>query len=81
MKKLNHSFIRSRRTDLKITLQEMAETLDFKNASTYMKYEKDEYSFRAEHLPVIANKLNCNIQDLFFEGDFAESAKSKRNTA
>jgi transcriptional regulator with XRE-family HTH domain len=45
----------------------MAESMGLKNASTYMKYEKGEYSFRAEHLPILAKTLNCEIQDLFEE--------------
>jgi hypothetical protein len=44
----------------------MAETLGFKNASTYLKYEKGEYGFRAAHMPVLAKKLGCELRDLFF---------------
>ncbi len=77
MKKLNLSYIQKRRTNKRITLQEMAEVLGFKNASTYMKYEKGDYSFRAEHLPPIAIKLDCEIQDLFFENNFAKTANHK----
>ncbi len=56
----------------------MAEILGFKNASTYMKYEKGDYSFKAAHLPAIARKLGCQVQDLFFENNFVETANNKQ---
>lgn len=72
--KLNLGFINLQRKKYEISLQEMAESLGFKNASTYMKYEKGEYSFKADHLPIIANKLNCSINDLFFSNELAKIA-------
>jgi len=81
MKKLNLNLIYKKRKDKQITLQEMAEIMGLKNASTYMKYEKGEYSFRAEHLPVLAKTLNCEIQDLFFEDRLAKLAIAHSNTA
>lgn len=74
MKKLNLNLIRKKRKDSQMTLQEMAEIMGLKNASTYMKYEKGDYSFKAEHLPVLAKVLNCEIQDLFFENRLAKLA-------
>lgn len=74
MKKLNLKIIYQKRKSQQITLQAMAETLGFKNASTYMKYEKGEYLFKAEHLPFLAKILDCEIQDLFFEEVFASLA-------
>ena len=64
---LNLKLIRQKRKDKHITLQEMAEVMGLKNASTYMKYEKGEYSFRAEHLPLLAKTFGCTIQDLFLK--------------
>ena len=82
MKMLNLEFIAKRRSELKLTLQEMATALGFKNASTYMKYEKGEYAFSANHLPVIAKVLGCDIKELFFENQFAKPAnKSAKNSA
>jgi transcriptional regulator with XRE-family HTH domain len=72
--KLNLEFIKKRRQLLNLSLQELAETLDFKNASTYMKYENGEYQFKANHLPVLASKLLCKIE-IFFDDDFAKIAK------
>lgn len=66
MKILNLNFISKRRQELKITLQEMAQELGFKNASTYLKYENGEYLFKANHLPKLAKKLRCTIDQLFF---------------
>ncbi|MEH7814263.1 helix-turn-helix transcriptional regulator [Bacillus toyonensis] len=65
MRKLNLNFIQRRRSELEITLLELAIILGFKNASTYMKYEKGDYTFKADHLPIIATALDCEIEDLF----------------
>ncbi|XOS94569.1 hypothetical protein ACLMAB_10720 [Brevibacillus laterosporus] len=45
----------------------MAETLGFKNASTYMKYERGTYCFKANHVPALSKKLNCKIEKLFLK--------------
>ncbi|MDH6370583.1 transcriptional regulator with XRE-family HTH domain [Paenibacillus sp. PastF-3] len=76
MGNFNLEFIKKRRQELNLSLQEMAESLGFKNASTYMKYEDGTYLFKANHLPILANKLNANIED-FFAQNFAEIAKSE----
>ncbi|MDC6155679.1 helix-turn-helix transcriptional regulator [Bacillus albus] len=65
MEKLNLDFIQNRRLELDITLLDLAKVLGFKNASTYMKYEKGNYTFKANHLPLIARVLDCKIEDLF----------------
>lgn len=70
---LKLDFIKKRRQDLNLSLQEMAESLGFKNASTYMKYEEGEYAFKAYQLPILANKLDCKIEN-FFNENFAELA-------
>ncbi|MDA7028657.1 helix-turn-helix transcriptional regulator [Bacillus sp. CLL-7-23] len=61
----NLEFVKSRRNSKQIKLQHMANALGFKNASTYMKYENGEYSFKANHLPVLATELECEISDFF----------------
>lgn len=61
----NLMFIKKRRLELDLTLQEMANKLGFKNASTYLKYESGEYSFKAEQLPMLANALDCNLVKFF----------------
>jgi transcriptional regulator with XRE-family HTH domain len=65
MKTLNLEYIKQRRLTFEISLQEMANKLGFKNASTYMKYENGTYSFKADHLPLLAKVLKCNINDFF----------------
>lgn len=60
---LNLIFIKDKRQKLNLSLQEMAESLGFKNASTYMKYEDGSYSFKANHLPILAKKLDAKIED------------------
>lgn len=70
---INLIFIKDRRIALGITLQEMADILGLKNASTYLKYEKGEYLFKAIQLPALAQKLECNISN-FFESNFAKTA-------
>ncbi|KMY49200.1 helix-turn-helix domain-containing protein [Peribacillus loiseleuriae] len=65
MKTLQLEYIKRRRQTLGISLQEMAEWLGFKNASTYLKYEAGTYAFKAEQLPGLAGILNCEINDFF----------------
>lgn len=65
MERVNLSFIARRRVECGYTQQKMAELLGFKNASTYLKYERGEYGFKAVHIPVLAKKLGCEMRDLF----------------
>jgi len=65
LKVLNLDFIKEKRQQLNKTLQDLAEPLGMKNASTYMKYENGTYSFKAEQLPILAKELECEIQDFF----------------
>ena len=67
---LNLKFIINRRLEKKITRQHMAEKLGFKNASTYMKYEKGQYIFKASMLPILAKELGCEISDFFCKINF-----------
>jgi transcriptional regulator with XRE-family HTH domain len=73
MQTINLIFIKERRIDLEITMQDMADKLGFKNASTYLKYENGAYSFKADHLPLLSKILNCNIDD-FFKQKVAKTA-------
>lgn len=73
MKTLNLHFIKSQRQLMNISLQEMAEHLGFKNASTYLKYENGTYAFKADQLPRLALALGCNITD-FFVNKIAKTA-------
>lgn len=65
MESLDLQFIKNRRNDLGENLQEMADSMEMKNASTYMKYENGTYAFKAEHLPKLAKVLKCKIPDFF----------------
>ncbi|MEJ8548371.1 helix-turn-helix domain-containing protein [Brevibacillus borstelensis] len=65
MERINLEFIARRRMEFGITLQDMAFALGFKNASTYLKYEKGEYDFKAKHLPMLTRMLSCELRDLF----------------
>ncbi|MFP9128517.1 helix-turn-helix domain-containing protein [Niallia sp. BSM11] len=65
MNELNLIFIKKQRLNLDLTLQEMANFLGFKNASTYLKYENGDYLFKAQHLPTLAEVLNCKIDNFF----------------
>lgn len=65
MESLDLNFIKNQRIKLGETLQEMAESMEMKNASTYMKYENGNYAFKAEQLPQLAKVLNCKIPDFF----------------
>lgn len=63
--KINLDFIKSERDKNNITLIEMSTALGFKNASTYLKYENGDYTFKANMLPILAEKFNCTIDDFF----------------
>lgn len=73
MKTLDLNFIKKRRIEIGKTLQEMADSLGMKNASTYMKYENGTYSFKADQLPLLAETLKCRITD-FFNQNVAKTA-------
>jgi len=75
--KLNLAYIVRRRNELGLTLQEMAEALGFKHASTYHKYETGQYSFRANHLPMIARKLLCTLDALYADTDLRKQKNIK----
>ncbi|QKS70217.1 helix-turn-helix transcriptional regulator [Paenalkalicoccus suaedae] len=78
MRTFNLIYIKNRRKELQISLQEMAVSLGFKNASTYMKYERGDYSFKAEHLPLLAKELNCKIENFFSLNVVKTATKRKR---
>lgn len=59
--------IRNRRIELNLSQQELARALGFKDASTYLKYERGEYSLKAKQLPVLAEILQCKVTDFFVQ--------------
>lgn len=61
----NLVLIRNRRIELNLSQQELASALGFKDASTYLKYERGEYAFKAKQLPVLAKILQCKVTDFF----------------
>lgn len=65
MQTFNLEYIKNRRLELGLSLQETAEAMGMKNASTYMKYENGAYSFKAEQLPLLAAVLKCEIENFF----------------
>ncbi|AQS57024.1 helix-turn-helix domain-containing protein [Novibacillus thermophilus] len=67
VKLIDLDFIKSRRLIFNLTLNDMAKEFGFKSPSTYLKYEKGVYSFKAEHLPILCKVLHCNMNDLFLE--------------
>jgi transcriptional regulator with XRE-family HTH domain len=73
MYNLNLDFIKERRLELNINLQEMADRMGFKHASTYMKYEKGIYSFKANHVPLLAIELKSPLDDLFLNKNLLKS--------
>lgn len=76
MQELNLNYIMKRRKELGISQLEMAERLGFKTSSSYLRYEKGIYSFKAEQLPVMAKTLNCKITDFFIKS-VAKTATDK----
>lgn len=74
MNEINLALIKQRRKEMRISLQEMAETLGFKNAANYYKYEKGMYKFDASHLPIVASKLKLKVSEIFFAKRVAKIA-------
>lgn len=66
MTQVDLDYIKERRNQLKLSMQNVANQLGFKNASTYLKYENGVYSFKAEQLPSLAKVLSCEIKDFFY---------------
>lgn len=65
MTSINLKFIKSKRKEKNITLQQMANILGYKKASTYSNYENGIYSIKANMLPVLAKTFECEIKDLY----------------
>jgi transcriptional regulator with XRE-family HTH domain len=65
MNEVNFELIKLRRKEMHLTLQDMAELLGFKDASTYYKYENGTYKFKANHLPLLASKLKLRMNQIF----------------
>ncbi len=63
--KIDLSFIKEKRKEKGLTLQEMSDKLGYKKASTYSLYENGVYEIKANMLPILANTFDCNIEDLF----------------
>lgn len=64
--KINLPFIKRKREEKGLSMQDMAELLGFKSAPAYFHYEKGERIFRADMLPVLAHAFNCKIEDLYY---------------
>lgn len=62
---INLEIIKSKRKQLNISQNEMAEILGFKSASTYYKYESGEYSLKANMLPIISKTLKIPMKKFF----------------
>lgn len=66
---LDLDFLKQRRNEMGLTHQQMAKQLSFKNASTYFKYENGTYFLKAIHLPILADLLQCHMNDFFKSED------------
>ncbi|AJH77501.1 MULTISPECIES: helix-turn-helix domain-containing protein [Heyndrickxia] len=77
MQQFNLAFIVKRRKELNLSLQYMADGLGFRNASTYLKYERGEYQLRANQLPILAKLLQCSVSDFFIKNVAKSATKAK----
>lgn len=78
MKQVNLEKIKEKMELKKVTQQELAIALGYKDASTVHKLLKGEYQFRAVHVPVLMEMLDLTLKDLFFDNDFAKLAKDEQ---
>jgi transcriptional regulator with XRE-family HTH domain len=65
MQSINLNFIKTRRKELGLTLQQMSDSLGFKKATTYSNYENGDRIMKANMLPTLAQILQCDIMDFF----------------
>ena len=65
MQSINLIFIKTRRKELGLTLQQMSDSLGFKKATTYSNYENGDRIMKANMLPTLAQILQCDIMDFF----------------
>jgi transcriptional regulator with XRE-family HTH domain len=77
VKVLNLDYIKNRRQELGLTLNDMASAFGFRSPSTYLKYEQGEYAFKANHLPILANLLRSEIGEFYCDQNVAEIATNK----
>lgn len=63
--KLNLSFIKERRLNLNLTLQEMADLMGMKSKENYFRYENGDFAFKANDVPKLELSLNTSKESLF----------------
>jgi transcriptional regulator with XRE-family HTH domain len=75
---LNSGKLRLLRTERKIPLKDVAVSLGLKTAGGYKRIETGENNLKAEHLPVLAEIFNLDLNELvkeiFFETKLDESS-------
>lgn len=64
--RINLPFIKQKREEIGLSMQDMAVLLGFKSAAAYYHYEKGERKFRADMLPILAHTFDCKIEDLYY---------------
>ena len=69
---INLDYIKRRRIQLDLSIDEMADLLGYSNGSNYYKYEVGTYKFKAETLPRLAEVLKTDIGN-FFCGEDAKT--------
>ncbi|WP_322622290.1 helix-turn-helix transcriptional regulator [Aedoeadaptatus coxii] len=77
---VNLEFIKRRRIQLDLSIDEMADLLGYSNGSNYYKYEVGTYKFRAEILPLLASVLKTDIENFFCEEDAKTETKGRKST-
>lgn len=65
MNLIDLDFIKTKRIESNLSVQDVADKLGFKDGATYWKYEKGIYRLRADMLPELAKILNCKIENFF----------------
>lgn len=65
MSSFDLNYIKRRREELKLTMDDMAKKLGLSNHSVYWKYENGDYKFKAEMLPRLASALQCDISHFY----------------
>lgn len=80
--KLNTVNLKHLRIERKMSLKEIADALGFKTPGGYQRIEKGENKLKAEHLPILAQKFEMNvnefIKEIFFENKLDETSTNDK---
>ncbi|WP_018132710.1 helix-turn-helix domain-containing protein [Effusibacillus pohliae] len=73
--------IKRLRIENNLSLEDMAAYLGYKTATGYYYAESGRCKFKPHHIPMIANKFEIPMEQLFCEDEFAKMAKDEQSAS